>query len=86
MRHPFPELAKGRGRGLRTGEIPLPPAPLLREEGALALNAPAVATGVAIFPHDAMAGNGEGDMVGGTGLCDGAGGGRLADGAGNLAV
>ena len=63
-----------------------PPALLLREEGALALDAPAVAADIAVFAHDAMAGDGEGDAVGGARLGDGAGRRWLADGAGDLAI
>src|SRR5437764_672619 len=67
------------GFGLRRGAF-------LGEDGALAGDAPAVAAGIAILAHHAVAGDGKGDGIAAARLRDGTGGGRLADHPGDLTV
>src|SRR5262245_45799379 len=58
----------------------------LLQQRALAVDAPAVAGESAVVAHDAMAGNGEGELVCGAGTRDGANGFRGTDAPGDLGV
>src|SRR5437867_11917213 len=88
---PGPSPTRGEGRQKRAAGVLFLRLPggallLLVEQGALALQAPAVAAQRAVAADDAVAGDDDRNRVGGAGPGHGAGGGRLADGAGDLLV
>lgn len=56
------------------------------QEGEFAWEAPPVAGGVAGFPEDPMAGDGDGEGVGGARAGDGANGGGSSEGGGNSGI
>src|SRR5438874_3850995 len=59
---------------------------LLREERALALDAPAIAGEIAVAPHDTMAWHDDGELVAGAGLRNGTHGSGLPQRGGDVAV
>src|SRR6266480_3127023 len=59
---------------------------LLREERALALDAPAIAGEIAVAPHDAMAWHDDGELVAGAGLRNCTHGSGLPQRGGDVAV